>query len=291
MRDLESISQPCLFKLKKSKNVVNLVYKHHDLGQWTHVHHGWEAKESHLKLQGWENERPVIITRRKLSENSIIGIETGEAQKSAYHQLSFIDGPEDIKVFEYSVLVTDLSDDLPSIFQHYRDRADCENNFDELKNQWGWGGYTTKDVKSCRLMSRIIALIYNWRNLYVRLALPGQHHEAITSRPLLLTSVGRLTKHSGQKKIIVTSMHGSTKKLARAYNHLNALFKDLKLAAPQLTVAECWSRILANIIETFGVQQGATERYEAHLLIYIECSVKKLRRMLILLIGRANCSF
>ena len=267
MQDLESISQPYLFKLKKSKNVVNLIYKHHGLGKWTQVHQGWEAKEACLKLHGWEYERRVIITRRKLSGNSIIGIETGEAQKSAYHQLSFIDGPEDIKVFEYSVLVTDLSDDLPSIFQHYRDRADCENNFDELKNQWGWGGYTTKDVKSCRLMSRIIALIYNWWNLYVRLALPGQHHEAITSRPLLLTSVGRLTKHSGQKKIIVTSMHGSTKKLARAYNHLNALFKDLKLAAPQLTVAECWSRILANIIETFGVQQGATERYEPYLLI------------------------
>ena len=62
-------------------------------------------------------------------------------------------------------------------------------------------------------------------------------------------------------------MHGSTKKLTRAYNYLNALFEDLKLAAPQLTVAECWSRILANIIETFGVQQGATERYEAHFLI------------------------
>ncbi len=144
---------------------------------------------------------------------------------------------------------------------------DSNNNFDELKNQWGWGGYTTKDVKSCRLMSRIIALIYNWWNLYVRLALPGQHHEAITSRPLLLTSVGRLTKHSGQKKIIVTSMHGSTKKLARAYNHLNIIFKDLKLAAPQLSVAECWSRILANITKTFEAQQGATERYEPRFLI------------------------
>jgi len=23
-----------------------------------------------------------------------------------------------------------------TIVQHYRDRADCENNFDEIKNQW-----------------------------------------------------------------------------------------------------------------------------------------------------------
>ncbi|MEY4588013.1 MAG: hypothetical protein RL497_89, partial [Pseudomonadota bacterium] len=40
-------------------------------------------------------------------------------------------GPENIKTFEYSVLITSLSSDFPAIFQHYRDRADCENNFDE----------------------------------------------------------------------------------------------------------------------------------------------------------------
>jgi hypothetical protein len=27
----------------------------------------------------------------------------------------------------------------------YRDRGDCENAFDELKNQWGWGGFTTHE--------------------------------------------------------------------------------------------------------------------------------------------------
>ena len=43
--------------------------------------------------------------------------------------------------------MTDLDDDLLTLFYHYRDRADCENNFDEIKNQWGWGGFTTKQVK------------------------------------------------------------------------------------------------------------------------------------------------
>jgi hypothetical protein len=31
----------------------------------------------------------------------------------------------------------------------YRDRGDAENVFDELKNQWGWGGFTTQDLKRC----------------------------------------------------------------------------------------------------------------------------------------------
>ena len=46
-----------------------------------------------------------------------------------------------------------------SIAQLYRDRADGENAFDELKNQWGWGGFTTKDLARCRLTARMVALV------------------------------------------------------------------------------------------------------------------------------------
>ncbi len=58
-------------------------------------------------------------------------------------------------------------------------------------------------------MDRMIALIYNWWNLFVRLAIPDKHHEAVTSRPLLLSSVGRLIERSRQKKMIITSAHGN----------------------------------------------------------------------------------
>ena len=249
MSDLELLNQSYLFKLKKSKNVINLIYKHHGKGEWTNVHSGWEAKDDNLQLQGWKEKRRVVIVRRQISGNSIVGI---ESKKDANKQLSFIDGPEDMKAYEYSVLITDRKNiDLTSIFHLYRDRADCENNFDELKNQWGWGGYTTRDVKSCRLMSRIIALIYNWWNLYVRLALPDQHHEAITSRPLLLTSIGRQTKHSHIKTITITSMHGNATKLAKAYHRLTELFNGLKVIAPQLTQKECWEYLLNKIVLFF----------------------------------------
>jgi len=55
-----------------------------------------------------------------------------------------------------------------------------------LKNHRGWGGFTTQDLKRCRFVARITALTYNWWSLFVRLANPHQHTEAITSRPLLL---------------------------------------------------------------------------------------------------------
>lgn len=47
--------------------------------------------------------------------------------------------------YEYQVLVTSLSEELLSIADLYRQRADAENVYDELKNQWGWGGFMTKD--------------------------------------------------------------------------------------------------------------------------------------------------
>ena len=46
--------------------------------------------------------------------------------------------------WDYCVLVTnDEKMDAWALSQLYRDRGDCENNFDEFKNQWGWSGFTT----------------------------------------------------------------------------------------------------------------------------------------------------
>lgn len=254
MKEMEAINQPYLFKLRKTKNVKELIYKHHCIGEWGYINKEWEAKEDLLQLQGWDKARRVAIVRRRLSSDNLIGIEyESEGQQS----LAFIDGPEDLKAFEYSVLVTDLPDDLLTIFYHYRDRADCENNFDEMKNQWGWGGYTTHNIKSCQLMARMVALIYNWWNLFVRLGIPEKHHEAITSRPLLLTSVGRLTEHSRQRKLVITSAHGDLVKLKRIYARLVKFFDDLKAAAPQLSSDECWCRILAKAMEKYKVKVGS----------------------------------
>ncbi len=191
-----------------------------------------------------------MIVRRRINSDSIIGM---EYEKNKQKQLAFIDGPEDIRVYEYAVLVTRLQDEEITILQHYRDRADCENSFDEMKNQWGWAGFTTQDLKSCQLISRLIALVYNWWSLFVRLAHPGKKLEAITSRPLLLTSIGRLTQSGHQKCMKVTSSHGRIKQIQNTYKRLSVFFDTLKLTAPQLASRSCWEQILAKTIEEFAV--------------------------------------
>jgi len=37
----------------------------------------------------------------------------------------------------------------------YRQRADVENAYDELKNQWGWGGFTTRDLGRCQVARQV----------------------------------------------------------------------------------------------------------------------------------------
>ena len=249
MESLESRSQAYLFKLKKSKYVQNLILEQHGQGQWTHFKEDWEAKEALLQLSSWHKARRVVIVRQRVSDSQeTLGI---EHQAQGQLQLSFLDKGEDLKVFRYCVLVTNTQDDLVSVVQHYRDRADCENNFDEIKNQWGWGGYTTRDLKSCQLISRIIALVYNWWTLYVRLANPDTHLEAITSRPLLLSSVGRLIKSGRQKKMILTSQHGKQNKLQDCCRRITQFFKQFKAIAPQLSPSESWMTILHETMKKF----------------------------------------
>ena len=76
-----------------------------------------------------------------------------------------------------------------------------------MKNQWGWGGFTTHDLARCRLAARLLALFYDWWNIFVRLADPNAHREAITSRPLFLSAVATRTRHARQTTIRVASSH------------------------------------------------------------------------------------
>lgn len=141
--------------------------------------------------------------------------------------------------------MTSLDAEILSLGQLYRDRGDAENDFDELKNQWGWGGFTTQDLKRCRLMARFVALVFNWWTLFVRLADPDCHREAITSRPLLLCAIGRCATHAGQTTFRVRSTHGHHGWVRGALTRIGVFLERLRSNAEQLTPVERWYRILS----------------------------------------------
>ncbi len=250
MTEAEQREMHYLFKLRQSKHVKALILANHCKPDWVSTRHGGEALETELKLTTWKHSRRVIITRRRIIRGSIDTPNNPKALNAPY-QTSIWEPPEDIAAYEYAVLVTSLTEEIITIVQHYRDRADSENNFDEIKNHWGWGGFVTQKIKPCRLVARMIALIYNWWSLFVRLAEPDKHLEAIVSRPLLLHGVGKQTVHASQTTLTITSTHGKESQVRKAYQRINQFFKQLKAAAPQLTAIQCWYRILSEAMKKY----------------------------------------
>jgi hypothetical protein len=254
MRQLEDIDQCYLFKLKQTSNVKKLIESQWMANSWCDAGQGWEAREDRLKLIGWGKERRVIVLRRPMRD---LAEEKASTTKKRKHQsdegqqlaLDFLVDRELNKVYEYAVLVSNAPFHVQHTGQLYRDRADCENGFDELKNQWGWGGYSTQDIERCNLSARAVALVYNWWSWYARLANPGERLEAITSRPLLLAGVARLTTHSGQKRVLLSITHDAEDKVMRLVANIREGLQHVRSNAPQLDGIARWKALVGYIVE------------------------------------------
>ena len=143
--------------------------------------------------------------------------------ESGQQEFEIVDTLDPVPRYEYAVHVTSLDNEILTIAQHYRDRGDAENPFDELKNQWGWSGYTTRGLKRCQLMARNTALIYNWWSLFARLSIPEKHAEAITSS------------------------HGKAGHIRKFLNYLTDFFRALRATAEQLDWPDRWRAILSRM--------------------------------------------
>ena len=148
-------------------------------------------------------------------------------------------------------MVTNLNYSIVAISQLYRDRGDCENIFDELKNQWGWGGFTTHDIKRSSLMTRFVALIYNWWNIFCRLANPDKHMEAKTSRPLLQQVIGRLSNRGGKRLIHLTAIGAQAANTRCLFEEISTFLKRVISTASQLNPVYRWTLILAQAFKVF----------------------------------------
>ena len=242
--EAERRGQAYLFKLRLTKTVKRVLERAMREADWQDAGAGWQGKHGEIRLMGWSRQRRVVLLRRRVDALMI-----SQRQADGQLALGFVElDPARQEAWEYAVLVTSLAAEVLTLGQLYRDRGDSENNFDELKNQWGWGGFTTHDLTRCRIMARIVALAANWWNLFVRLADPEHHREAITTRPLLLEAIARQTTHAGRTTLTITSTHGQRHRARRALTRIAAFFARLRETAEQLTDLDRWYRILSQAL-------------------------------------------
>jgi len=244
MSQCEQRGQKYLFKLRQSPRVKDLVKLVEKTGAWTPAGQGFEGTESRLKLKAWTSERRVIVLRRLVKNAPQV---KGDLPLLESQDITIANK----ETYETMVLITSLELPTLAIAQLYRDRADVENCFDELKNQWGWGGFVTQDVARSQTTARLVALIYNWWSLFVGLIEPEKHAEAITSRPQLLHGVGRATQSGRQMTVTVTSTHAKATRIQERQSWVGRFLAKLKQAAEQLTRADIWRLILSQVFVRF----------------------------------------
>lgn len=247
----EKRQQKYLGRLRMTKGVKELLRIVSGQGDWQKCDAQWEGKETKLRLKGWSCARRVIILRRVVEPDK-----AGELPESTGRQAELILGSVE-EQFEYVVLVTNTDLEILSLARLYRERADSENPIDELKRQWGWGGFVTRDLLRCQVAARNVALVYNWWSLFVRCADPHRPREAITSRPLLLYAVGRHVSHAGQTTLVLTSTHAQAEKVQALLTDLSLFLSGLRNTAEQLTSAQCWQRIWERVLTPFRQLEAA----------------------------------
>lgn len=272
MSQCEERKQRYLYRLRQTPGVKELIGMLERGGGWEALNlHGWSGLEGQLQLKGWSRKRRVVVLRRKRSQEMELKalaqktqevVEIGEPERA--QQGSFLEKLNSTTAeivsretdYEYQVMVTDVKESILGVADLYRQRADAENGYDELKNQWGWGGFMTQDLLRCQVTARTVALVYNWWTSFVMCADPQQGREAITSRPLLLTAVGRLVETGRQLTLKITNIHGEGKLAERLMSELSLFLSGLRNTAEQLNPKKCFDRIWERILAPYLVPKA-----------------------------------
>lgn len=234
-------------------------------GAWRGSSDGWQCAERDVRLDSWARARRMVFARRpaeampkrrkspptrKFTQLSIPGLELVEASDETY-----ADG------YEWYALVTDLDMDARDVLPPCRGRGDPdwseaeiavgrENVFDEMKNQWGWGGFTAHSLAQTALFAGLSVIAANLWNIFTRLGGDGTHREAATSRPLLQTCIARITRHARQGIVTIYTATGG--KAREAYRAISAFLARVS-SASQLTPEERRQLIVAYALRRYGL--------------------------------------
>lgn len=230
--EVEAVPRPkYLFKLKLTRNVRRAIARvPWPLWEGAPTVGCQQIAETTVKLQGWSRERRIIIVRTLKPVNPTL-------------QDLFWDTPED----QVAVYVTNLAPREASPEQGallYAQRADTENVFDELKNQWGFRGFCSQRAVVTELAARLVLLTYNLWSLFTRLMglNPGHHTEAITSRRDFLFLAAQVVESGRQRTVKLAVKAEWWPVLKACYERLRTW---LGTTAPQLEAQGDFLRLLS----------------------------------------------
>ena len=113
-------------------------------------------------------------------------------------------------------------------------------------------------------MANLVALFYNWWNLYLRFYDEEHHREAVRSRPMLMAGVARKIRSGGRRTIRVSNLYKKGAAIAQAVTAISQELHRIRAITEQWTQIEKWSLILTRVLRRWlggkwldGLPKGA----------------------------------
>ena len=98
-----------------------MVERHWSSQDWQDVGEGFQGVETELKLATWHQARRVVVLRRQVKGEVLVEAKGRRAKRQA--SLQFAEPLQAVKLWEYTVLVTNADYHLDAIGQLYLDRT------------------------------------------------------------------------------------------------------------------------------------------------------------------------
>ncbi len=264
MSALEELGVNYLFKLKQTSKVKDLIQYLEQRDEWVLAIRNWECCEGKVQLSGWLGARRVVIYRRKHNNRTTDCKVESECKlllppKGSDSNEFIIVNEDSGPSYEYCVYVLNHPMDKKVVGSSYNDRGDNENAYDELKNQWGWAGFSVENLQKSQLMAQIVALIYNWWSVFTKFVDQKVAREAITSRPMLLLHTASMSIHQSVKRITIHCGHSLKESIVEKLETAKILLSELSnRTAPQLNNNGIWPCIIDHILmnhQTIGARK------------------------------------
>ena len=219
-----------LFKLKLTSNVRRAIAKiPWPLWEGSPTVGCQQTAETTVKLHGWSCPRRIVIVRTLRPVNP------------SPQEMFWATPEDDVAVYVTNLSPTEAKPEQVALL--YNQRADTENVFDELKNQWGFRGDCSGRAVVTELAARLVMLTYNLWSLFTRLMglNPGHHSEAIKSRRDFLFLAAQVVESGRQRTVKLAVKSEGWQTLKACYERLRTW---LGLTAPQLEEQGQWLRLL-----------------------------------------------
>jgi hypothetical protein len=106
-------------------------------------------------------------------------------------------------------------------------------------------------------MANLVALFYNWWNLYLRFYDEEHHREAIRSRPMLMAGVGRQVQSGGRRTVRVSVLHEKGDIIAQAVTQISNELHHIRAITERRTVNQRWTLLLTRLLRRWpGEENG-----------------------------------